>query len=150
MRDEPRFSDKNHSFSSFFLWQQRNHDNLSRRKQPFTESHCSTSSYADCERLRSIAKKTSLAAFLLLLQIRLAVHNKSTTFAPMRTRQASSQCLVWKRCKPGFLDRWYGDVKAGYQHKWNRKEGTQEMKSQYLPGRTRGMPVPASGPPCAR
>ena len=118
-------------------------------------------------------------------------YNKASEFSERTGRDDGTQDMVLDlTIKPGFLDRWYGDVKAGYQtpeyyegeltmnrlsktdpvmafanannidksisksmngwssswgngyghdqsvatgyqHKWNRKEGTQEMKSQY-------------------
>ncbi len=118
-------------------------------------------------------------------------YNKASEFSERTGKDDGTQDMVLDlTIKPGFLDRWYGDVKAGYQtpeyyeseltmnrlsktdpvmvfanannidksisksmngwnsswgngyghdqsvaagyqHKWNRKEGTQEMKSQY-------------------
>ena len=118
-------------------------------------------------------------------------YNKASEFSERTGKDDGTQDMVLDlTIKPGFLDRWYGDVKAGYQtpeyyegeltmnrlsktdpvmvfanannidrsiskgmnswssswgngyghdqsgaagyqHRWNRKEGTQEMKSQY-------------------
>ena len=118
-------------------------------------------------------------------------YNKASEFSERTGKDDGTQDMVLDlTIKPGFLDRWYGDVKAGYQspeyyegelsmnrlsktdpvmvfanannvdkrirknmngwssswsngygqeqgttagyqHKWNKKEGTQEMKSQY-------------------
>ena len=118
-------------------------------------------------------------------------YNKASEFSERTKKDDGTQDMVLDlTIKPGFLDRWYGDVKAGYQspefyegelsmnrlsktdpimvfanannidrrirknmngwssswsngygqeqgatagyqHKWNQKEGTQEMKSQY-------------------
>ena len=118
-------------------------------------------------------------------------YNKASEFSERTGRDDGTQDMVLDlTIKPGFLDRWYGDIKAGYQtpeyyegeltmnrlsktdpvmvfananniektirktmngwssswgdgygqeqggaagyqHKWMRKEGTQEMKSQY-------------------
>ena len=118
-------------------------------------------------------------------------YNKASEFAERTKKDDGTQDMVLDlTIKPGFLDRWYGDVKAayqtkkyydtelsmnrlsksdpmmvfanannidkkwrrsmngswgsigngfgkeqggaaGYQHKWQKKEGTQEMKSQY-------------------
>ncbi len=118
-------------------------------------------------------------------------YNKASEFSERTGKDDGTQDMVLDlTIKPGFLDRWYGDIKAGYQtpeyyegeltmnrlsktdpvmafananniakyisktmngwssswgngyghdqsgaagyqHKWNRKEGTQEMKSQY-------------------
>ena len=118
-------------------------------------------------------------------------YNKSSEFSERTGKDDGTQDMVLDlTIKPGFLDRWYGDVKvgyqtpeyyegeltmnrlsktdpvmvfanannidksisksmngwnsswgngyghdqggaAGYQHKWKKKEGTQEMKSQY-------------------
>ena len=118
-------------------------------------------------------------------------YNKASEFSERTGKDDGTQDMVLDlTIKPGFLDRWYGDVTAGYQtpeyyegeltmnrlsktdpvmvfanannidkrlrkrmngwsgswgsgygqeqggaagyqHKWNKKEGTQEMKSQY-------------------
>jgi len=118
-------------------------------------------------------------------------YNKASEFSERTKKDDGTEDMVLDlTIKPGFLDRWYGDVKvgyqtpeyyegevtmnrlsktdpvmvfanannidkrisksmngwssswgngygqeqggaAGYQHKWNKKEGTQEMKSQY-------------------
>ena len=118
-------------------------------------------------------------------------YNKASEFSERTKKDDGTQDMVLDlTIKPGFLDRWYGDVKgayqtpkyyeaelsmnrlsksdpvmvfanannidkkwrrslsgswaswgngfgreeggaAGYQHKWTKKEGTQEMKSQY-------------------